>query len=500
MAQPLKQWNVSGETVIVFREADTLHYVKGENYSHACPISNDLIKTYGIQRAEKLITTFHQVIQANLEEKIHSQAFLPLLLTEGYELDESGENYYKLSGMKQVVLFATHIRGVQMQDQFYGKRWAVLDRISREVICYPVEKTNKEAYTFLADVLKNIRKPLPGLYEQFIKRFIPILSYEEDRIKSVTMRCLSMYDPNILLTEYKWTITVISTFGGNGSRWNRKARSCEPDLNTSHGLIACEGLENGKLFLKYAHITQRTNESVAYVKIKDKISSETFNGPTWIRPRHLVEKMMRSIENAQDNRLPVNFSRIRDVSDSARFVSSYAIYRSPYLFFTATVAAIFKFIHWRSQSDSLNFAARAARDFTNDLDRRTNDVISFFSRDPLLRDPHPNLYIDSFAANERIRIFTRYAADSANCVVDSYRNRSLILFSLFMIFTLVALRIGRPNINQLRIDQKSPDNCVSWIRNRLREAGIIIEMPLTAITPLRMVKSLWDERNVTFED
>ncbi|MDN3508653.1 MAG: hypothetical protein P0S93_01265 [Candidatus Neptunochlamydia sp.] len=148
MINPLGQlgkWNVNGETVTLFREQNTLGYFKGEDRSQSSFICPDLINIYGIKRAEKIIDIFHNVIQVNLEERVHSQSFLPLLLTEGYKPIESRETvYYKPQATKQVALFAQHQHGFR-KKRVFNKRWAVLNLANREVTVYQVETTNKEA-------------------------------------------------------------------------------------------------------------------------------------------------------------------------------------------------------------------------------------------------------------------------------------------------------------------------------------------------------------------
>lgn len=456
MTQVLTPWKIKGETVVVFREEHILKYFKGKDRSQSCPISFDLLGVYGIKRAEKLITIFHDVIQANLEEKIHSQAFLPLLLIEGHRSFESnGKIHYKPHPMKQVALFAKHASG---NNRFFGKRWAVLDLVSREVTTYPVEETNKEAYAFLTDILKKIRNPSKDKYTQFVKTFLPVLEYEGDQVISVAMRCVSMYDSTVPITERNWAITVISTLKGHGSRWNKEDQYCEPDLSPSHAMIACEGLKEGERYTKYIHLTnvkdQKDERDInrqlteARVEVKGKLRSKTINGPTWIRSRNLVEKMLCSVESDQINHNYYHFSMLRDPSDSARFLSNSGI----------AITSI----------ASLGLAVLSVHYVTN-IEALPDDA------------------------------GTGFIATQAAHVVDSIVNA--IKWTLGATVTgSIAFYLGKPSIDRLRNNPESPHSCTSWVRKQLLEVGIKIDLPVTAITPNAMVQSLWNEKNITFRD
>ncbi|MDN3508654.1 MAG: hypothetical protein P0S93_01270 [Candidatus Neptunochlamydia sp.] len=130
---------------------------------------------------------------------------------------------------------------------------------------------------------------------------------------------MSNCDTNVSLTEGNWAITVVSTL--QRSQLNRSN-----DCGFGHVMIVCEGLENGSLFFKYAHIIDRGNGSEAEVKTENKkIKSDTLNGPTWSRQRHLVERMLQSIRDAEVNHRYVSFSKMRDLVNLVKYVGASAI-------------------------------------------------------------------------------------------------------------------------------------------------------------------------------
>lgn len=485
MTQPLSSWTVNEETVNLFRNENDLEYVKEGNHPQKSIISRDLVGIYGIKRAEKLIKMFRPAIQANLEKDIHSRSFLPLFLTEGYKPVSSNEMiHYQPDPMKHVALFTRP--GV-------NSRWAVLDFSSRKVTLYPVKESNKEADVFIEGVVSKIGYETLKNYDQFVRTFRPILEYKENQITSIVMRCMSMYDHSVSITENHWAITVVSTLGGSGSRKNKRSSRPDLHLDPGHVLIACEGLKEGRRYTRYAHLTNTRDPksrdkdrkpTEGRVEILRKIHQKTINGPTWIRLRELVEKLINSVEENQKARHYVPFSMSRDAFDSAKVV------------YIPAVLGVGTILNYASIYASIQATKSFLRadNFANYVHLQLEDL-RLKGKLPL------PLFLGLMPDHEAYYLYQniiQYVNVANSLTKASIPHKILICTTVLMYATgLLAVVLGKPKtIDSLRNESKSSHSCVSWIRPQLKKAGIVIRVPLHAVTPHRMVKSLHDKRNV----
>ena len=220
------KWNIRGKNVTVVKERDALAYSTPEKTEK---ISTALIGIYGVRRSINLIEIFKDVIQANLADGISSRAFLPLLLTDGFieKTIDRKVTYEPLAHM-QIALFGQIDESSHLESTLIGARWGVFKSLGKTVTHIPVDDTSGEALKFLnsIDYLK------PEKYLLFARNFRPIVSLSEDgHISSIVLRCFSKMDPNKIITDENWAITVISA--------NGRVRGCP----LGHAMIVCGNLK-----------------------------------------------------------------------------------------------------------------------------------------------------------------------------------------------------------------------------------------------------------------
>lgn len=334
------KWNVGQKEVIVFKEGNVLRYsvLVGGNQQKRGSISADTINLYGVRWAMRIIQIFERVVQANLEswidsqDGIGSQTFLPILYMEGYVQNERSIDNTNV----KVALFGRP-KPEGMGLRAIGARWGVFDPSEAESVSFcEVDELSGEALSFIKkfrdyrpvlinqEHTEDCKHPIEDIgvgkrcirsYEKEVGRLRAIMSTNsESRISSIDLKYVSNFNPNVILSENSWAITVVS--GRN--------LTCGGRVNIGHAMIACEGLENGKFFLKYVHISpmqvpegEEKHSNRAWIDIIQPQSSHkitiTSQGPTWTRPRNLVERMIKPLEEAQHS---VKFSDKKDAKDS----------------------------------------------------------------------------------------------------------------------------------------------------------------------------------------
>jgi len=152
-------------------------------------------------------------------------------------------------------------------------------------------------------------------YSAFAKRFRPVLLKDSDgRIVSIALRCMSIFDSNVVIDEQNWAVTVLHADHGSGF----SGVGFGPNLG--HSMLAIEGMKDKQPFVQYAHITTRSipgfddgrksNEARVEI-IKDRVLKSIIPAKTWVRPRDEVSKMLEYVEAQQTNKRYVNFSMTR---------------------------------------------------------------------------------------------------------------------------------------------------------------------------------------------
>lgn len=144
----------------------------------------------------------------------------------------------------------------------------------------------------------------------YAKRFRISLICDADRcIQNVVLQRISLIDNSVVLDENNWAVTLVSTGQSSQSRLNRFFGD-----NAGHAMLACEGLEHGKQFLRYIHVTlnpinrnPKLRVGEAQMEIFDReIPLKTLNGPTSTRSKALVGNMFSYVQEMENK--PLKFS------------------------------------------------------------------------------------------------------------------------------------------------------------------------------------------------
>ena len=117
----------------------------------------------------------------------------------------------------------------------------------------------------------------------------------DQRITKVVLHFFSLIDGSVLLDERNWAVTLVS-----------------PSIFSSHAMLACEGVENRKPFLRYVHFTQnprqrhpKVTSHEGQIESFDAIAPlSSRNGPTIRRSRELVKNLLRFAQDRVNQRLP----------------------------------------------------------------------------------------------------------------------------------------------------------------------------------------------------
>ena len=305
-------WEVGDQNITLLQEGASLKYeVSEEGSSKTSMLSSDLISLYGLSRAKNLINIFNNVIKINLRDQVSSQAFLPVLCTEGFEKKENeGKTQYEPTNL-QVALFGQFgtPSPEEISRRIVGARWGIYNPSGKVTSYIDLDAAATDALSFLQNVpLRSSKQE----YSAFAKRFRPVLLKDSDgRIVSIALRCMSIFDSNVVIDEQNWAVTVLHADHGSGF----SGVGFGPNLG--HSMLAIEGMKDKQPFVQYAHITTRSipgfddgrksNEARVEI-IKDRVLKSIIPAKTWVRPRDEVSKMLEYVEAQQTNKRYVNFS------------------------------------------------------------------------------------------------------------------------------------------------------------------------------------------------
>jgi len=159
-------------------------------------------------------------------------------------------------------------------------------------------------------------------YDSYAEKVKPVILCGADgRVQSIALKYLSpsTLDTNVMLDEDHWAVTLASS-----DSYMSVGYCGHKGINHGHGIIAYEGIENGRQFLKFAHITTRDRvrgvpdpgrdaATQARVEIFDERPASLRQGPTWRRTRCSVEAMLRPIQAAEGNSTYVKFGASSDI-------------------------------------------------------------------------------------------------------------------------------------------------------------------------------------------
>ncbi len=311
----IKSWQIGNRQINLLKENNILIYEVFEDcvLKRKDHISPDLIKLYGMTRALKLIDIFYDVIKINLSNHISSQAFLPVLCTDGFiEKREDNKKYHEATNL-QIALFGQ----LSLEDtsrKVIGAIWGIFNPIGKKTNCVQVDDRNFEVVSsFLLNVPLRLGE---AKYAEYVKRFKPI--FTDNEATCIFLRCVSIYNSNVTLDENNWSITVLSADHRSGfSNVGFSSSNC------GHSMLAIESIENRDLFIRYAHITtkridgfdddRKPNQARVEI-IKDKIINRVSPGITLRLPKDRVIRLLEYIEDAQNERRYVNFAMDRNIA------------------------------------------------------------------------------------------------------------------------------------------------------------------------------------------
>lgn len=174
--------------------------------------------------------------------------------------------------------------------------------------CPDFEKESDENGNPLFDSKgKPCLKPTSNHYAMasYAKRFrASLICDEERRTQKVVLQRISLLDNAVVLDENNWAVTLVSTEQSSQNWLSRFFRE-----NVGHAMLACEGVEQGKQFLRYLHLTRNPRNKNPVLEADQaqmesfdrEIPLKTLNGPTWIRPKSLVKNMLHFVQGMESN-------------------------------------------------------------------------------------------------------------------------------------------------------------------------------------------------------
>ena len=298
------KWNLGQTEISLFRAEERLKFsvktdgvvTREEDFSS---------ERYDISYALNLIRIFHDVIQGNLSREVGAASFLPVLCRGDVWTLRDGQ-YVPITGVR-IALFglARSCEGV----------WGIFQEASATVERF--DDVSGEVRDFLSWVPRQDCQENNYAVTAYANKCKIVLTYDlENRIQFVLLKRMSFFDRELELNEQHWAVTVLSSKGCSG---------LIESLDCGHAMIACEGVQDNRQFLKYVHITTRHEDPdhpdlnrkpdearVAILRESVPLYKALY-GPTWPRPRCAVENMLRPIEEARDKKRYVQFAMYRDV-------------------------------------------------------------------------------------------------------------------------------------------------------------------------------------------
>lgn len=308
----ITEWIVGSRVVCLFQEPNCLSFSIDGRAGKTTRFRPTL---YDTRYALNLISLFHRTIGVNLEnDEVHSSCFLPKLCISAHNAPEV-----------QVALFGRVDARVHVEGELKGLRFGVFNTANNEE--HTLEAVDAIAKIFIQGapgsnrpnmraVLdrkgKEVMRPAPDHYamNSYVKRFSVLLTRDAlNNIINVALHRISLLDKNVTLDESNWAVTLVSSKSASHSIWERIFTS-----RIGHAMLACEGIENGKQFLRYVHFTPEPSDPHPKLE-KDEALMDSFdvvdpldteNGPTWTRTKILVKNMFDFVATMRE--VPLQFA------------------------------------------------------------------------------------------------------------------------------------------------------------------------------------------------
>lgn len=310
----ISDWSIGEKRIDLYRESQA-NYLTFRDQSTG-KTTKFRTSLYDISYAVSLVSLFHKTIGENLRKDTpNSACFLPKLCIEVHD------------GI-QVALFGRVDTQTNVRGELKGMRWGVFNSSTRVEQTFDVDEDDSVARLFVRhapstnqphmievghdDLNKPIMKPAVNHYAMtaYAKSFNIVLTLDiAKRIQKVALHHVSLLDRNVILSENVWSVTLVSAL--------QSTQSLFSSLFTrfaGHAMLACEGIEHGRKFLRYIHFTQAPrNKNVSLEgdeglieKYDREVPHNTMNGPTIRRLRSAVQHMFAFVDTVEGT--PLKFS------------------------------------------------------------------------------------------------------------------------------------------------------------------------------------------------
>ncbi len=307
----IDQWAIEGKQVSLFRrENETvadLEFTVEEGGHQICKGKIGTHLYENIRRTSAIVNLFHEVINVNLLSRIEPSSFLPVLETHACA-NKAGE-FAPLAHLR-VALFGL---GDPKTEVIHEARWGVFDDSDRSCRIFEIQKIEGAIKECLLNIL--CYRLNVASYTGRLRIEATLDSHKKvESLALVILNRVSLFSKNVFLDEERWAITLVSAQPGTeSSKWR-----------SGHAMIACEGVKDEYQFFKYLHISTNNPDQncfqaqiQAQIKIKKEFIPNTLNSPTWVRPRTAVENMLYSIQEADRCHINVPFAIGRKIPELA---------------------------------------------------------------------------------------------------------------------------------------------------------------------------------------
>jgi|GEM_PF-1158786 len=451
------RWNVNGKQILLFRQRNEtsakLKYRIEDGQSSPVEIPSHLYSN--INWIDVIVSLFHDVIQDNLQHSIEPSSFTPVLQSTAQI--KQLEQYVGVDHLK-VALFGRGDSSTKTVDKV---RWGIFNEQDNSTKIIEVQKIEGDLQECLINVLCN------RYYVSFYANHRIEVSLDSDgQVQSLALTILSrpnsIFDTSVSLDENHWAVTLIST----------KQEFSNRRISAGHAMIACEGVNEGRQFMKYVHITKKPEEedttkfpSGARVEVLERVKREDIrNGPTWRRARAAVENILVLAQKAQQERQMVPFTLGNGIFKITSFIS-----RS----FILVSLPIFYYCCYRYYQFFTHNHESAFRHF-------------FFS------DPGVTIGLLQTTASYVLKRAIGVSQTAARSIMESSITPLVMEGSMKTLQMTASMMLpmlwltGAMTSNKLA----SRYDCLSWAVEQLSKAGIHFQLPLPIITPNGAVKYL----------
>ncbi len=437
------QWNVNGKQIILFRQTDEtgakLKYkIEGEQSSPVV-IPPHLYST--VDRIYNIVPQFRGFIEANLHRSIEPSSFVPIV--ESGAWTRQLEQYIEVAHLK-VALFG---HGDSTTKTLHEAHWGIFNAQDNSTRTVVVQKIEGDLQECLVNVLFN--RYSVSFYED---HRIEVSLDPYGQVLSLALTILSRpsfystFDKSVPLDENNWAITLIST----------KQNFSGECIRAGHAMIACEGVNESRQFLKYAHVTKNpeggsTNTSFSGARVealeKERVNrNKALNGPTWRRPRSAVENILVLAQKAQQDRQIIPFAIGKNIYKIAFPVASICL----------VTTAIFA-----ARYDYRTFLAFHSAFYIKD------SLISYMLHRIISMSQIARSFFWSFGFN------VRYDGSANSGLGRPLRKAAISL--------MTASLVGASAYVSKKLSDRS--DCLSWAVEQLSKTGVHFRLPLFIITP-----------------